>query len=89
MTNQEFCQYLATRFVSRGDDSEEVSYEAIQPRQVGKKGISYFLVGRNSDNQFYLGTDANNNLWKCSIDYWDGPCEKEVTQNNIGYIGHF
>jgi len=63
---------------------------------VVREGIEYYMVGRNNTQQFYLGVDDFDRIWKLS-ETNDFDEEKEVmnfhlelekVDSDLGYIGH-
>ncbi|NDB82198.1 MAG: hypothetical protein EB127_05570 [Alphaproteobacteria bacterium] len=76
MTNQEICIRLAKSYYCKSTnptDLDQVSMDQIAPITYEHSPIPWFLVGHNSSHQFYLGVDANDNLYRHSY-----ACEKEV-----------
>jgi hypothetical protein len=59
-------------------------------------GVTYYKVGHNSSHEFFLGTDAEGNIFRRSYGevgwWWDIPYTETVTQiaslEEAGYMGH-
>ena len=63
---------------------------------VVKEGIEYYMVGRNNTQQFYLGIDNFDQIWKLSetnnfdeeSEVMNFHLELEKVDSDLGYIGH-
>lgn len=127
MTNREFCiEYSKCYLASSSDpkDWSNIPEIRLNPdiyRIDGDGDVEYYPVGHNSDTEFCLGVDSNDNMfyrsYSCDIvsslpyeEYealWnseDGQdrlkaflsesqvqrvCRNPITQDKIGYIGHW
>lgn len=65
---------------------------------VTKNGIEYYMVGRTTNQQFYLGSDDNDQIWKMiESNNYDEETEmnnyysvfEKVPYYNLGDIGHW
>lgn len=102
MTNQQFCVHLAKCYRAKSTDANDLAKVTTHNFYTFQEdGVTYYTVGRNSSHDFYLGVDANDNLYKRSIGEMANGISWEayelmyetktnpVTQDNIGYIGHW
>ena len=104
MNNYDLCLHLAKCYYAGSDleqDLEQVDLEDLYPSRFMGSEIAWFKVGHNASNDFYLGTDNEGKLYRCSysgeydftLPYEE--CVKDIyisqiaDANNIGYIGHW
>lgn len=69
MNNYDLCIYLSKCYHAGSDlasDLEKVDLDDISPFHFEGSEISWFKVGHNASHYFYLGTDNEGKLHKCS-----------------------
>lgn len=96
--NKIYVKILAYLYKFKGepDNYHVLSSALFYP--VIKDGIEYYMVGRNTNQQFYLGADDEDQIWKMvesnkydeltEIKSYDLMLEK-VPYYNLGNIGHW
>lgn len=71
MTNSELCIYLAKCYTAGSSDANElnkISDWDVSPINFENSDIPWFKVGHNASHDFYLGTDGEGKLFKCSYE---------------------
>jgi len=67
MNNYDLCVHISEQYHAGSDKPADMAKVADSLFAIVKNGITFFKVGHNSSHEFYLGADAEDNLWKFSV----------------------
>lgn len=67
MNNYDLCVHISEQYHAGSDKPADMAKIANDVLPMVKDGITFFKVGHNASHEFYLGADAEDNLWKLSI----------------------